>query len=109
MPLADRPKFGKKYEGDETPEQEITMRTGDFLYLPRGVVHAASSNDEASIHLTIGAHQTRWASVLQSAMIELFDEEERVCCTHLRRKTAVQLSVGQPALRGCGTARRPRT
>ncbi|MGW1171910.1 cupin domain-containing protein [Streptomyces sp. NPDC002550] len=77
LPLADRPKFGKKYEGDETPEQEITMRTGDFLYLPRGVVHAASSNDEASIHLTIGAHQTRWASVLQSAMIELFDEDVR--------------------------------
>ncbi|MCX5421458.1 cupin domain-containing protein [Streptomyces sp. NBC_00078] len=77
LPLADRPKFGKKFEGDETPEQQLTLRAGDFLYLPRGAVHAASSNDEASIHLTIGVHQAHWATVLQNAMVELFDQDVR--------------------------------
>ncbi|MFF5435129.1 cupin domain-containing protein [Streptomyces griseofuscus] len=77
LPLAGRPKFGDKVDGDAVPERELTLRCGDFLYLPRGVVHAATSNDEASIHLTIGVHSLRWASVLQTAMEKLFDEDVR--------------------------------
>lgn len=41
------------------------------------MVHAATSNDEASVHLTIGVHSLRWANVLQSAMEKLFDEDVR--------------------------------
>ncbi|GAA3103635.1 cupin domain-containing protein [Streptomyces goshikiensis] len=77
LPLAGRPKFGDEIGGDAAPEQELTLKRGDFLYLPRGVVHAATSNDEASVHLTIGVHSLRWANVLQSAMEKLFDEDVR--------------------------------
>ncbi|MEW1636750.1 cupin domain-containing protein [Streptomyces sp. NPDC093801] len=77
LPLAGRPKFGDEIPGDAVPERELTLKRGDFLYLPRGVVHAATSNDEASVHLTIGVHSLRWANVLQSAMEKLFDEDVR--------------------------------
>ncbi|MEU6551888.1 cupin domain-containing protein [Streptomyces sp. NPDC046915] len=77
LPLAGRPKFGEKFDNDSTPARQLTLQSGDFLYLPRGEVHAASSNDEASIHLTIGVHQANWASILQTAMQKLFDEDVR--------------------------------
>lgn len=34
--------------------REITMEAGDFMYIPRGVPHEASTGDESSLHLTIG-------------------------------------------------------
>ncbi|MFJ3310103.1 cupin domain-containing protein [Streptomyces sp. NPDC086549] len=77
LPLAGRPKTGPSFDGESVPEEELTLTRGDFLYLPRGVVHAATSNEEASIHLTIGVHSLRWASVLQTAMEKLFDEDVR--------------------------------
>lgn len=35
--------------------QQITMRKGDILYLPRGVYHDALATDAASLHLSFGA------------------------------------------------------
>lgn len=35
--------------------QQITMRPGDILYLPRGVYHDALATDAASLHLSFGA------------------------------------------------------
>lgn len=34
--------------------REVTMEAGDFMYIPRGVPHHASTTDESSLHLTIG-------------------------------------------------------
>src|SRR3546814_11910785 len=35
--------------------QQIVMRPGDILYLPRGVFHDAVATDTASLHLSFGA------------------------------------------------------
>lgn len=35
--------------------QQVTMRPGDILYLPRGVYHDALATDTASLHLSFGA------------------------------------------------------
>jgi bifunctional lysine-specific demethylase and histidyl-hydroxylase MINA len=51
---------------------EFDLQRGDLLYLPRGCVHTASSNSNASLHLTVGIHPIPWAMVmngiLQTAM-----------------------------------------
>jgi ribosomal protein L16 Arg81 hydroxylase len=51
---------------------EFDLQRGDLLYLPRGCVHTASSNSNASLHLTVGIHPISWAMVmngiLQTAM-----------------------------------------
>src|SRR5271168_1337796 len=38
------------------PPNDVGLEVGDVLYLPRGQVHAAESNSEPSIHLTLGIH-----------------------------------------------------
>lgn len=41
------------YKGEKPPvKQLITMVAGDVLYIPRGLVHWASTSDEASMHIT---------------------------------------------------------
>ena len=35
---------------------DLRLEVGDVLYLPRGQVHAAETNSEPSIHLTVGFH-----------------------------------------------------
>jgi hypothetical protein len=35
---------------------DLRLEAGDVLYLPRGKVHAAETNSEQSIHLTVGIH-----------------------------------------------------
>jgi ribosomal protein L16 Arg81 hydroxylase len=35
---------------------DLRLEVGDVLYLPRGLVHAADTNAEPSIHLTVGIH-----------------------------------------------------
>jgi ribosomal protein L16 Arg81 hydroxylase len=39
-----------------SPPTDLRMEAGDVLYLPRGRVHAAETNSEPSIHLTVGIH-----------------------------------------------------
>jgi hypothetical protein len=38
----------------DSPPVEIDMQPGDLLYLPRGLAHAARSQDQNSIHVTLG-------------------------------------------------------
>jgi hypothetical protein len=50
------------------PARKLTVRAGDLLYVPRGVVHQAVASRKPSIHLTIGIHVTRWIDVIIDAM-----------------------------------------
>ena len=36
------------------PERQMTLRAGDLLYLPRGLIHDASGGDGPSIHIALG-------------------------------------------------------
>lgn len=50
------------------PTQEITLRPGDLLYIPRGHVHEAATADIKSLHLTVGVNVYRWADLLRHAL-----------------------------------------
>lgn len=50
------------------PTQEVELREGDLLYLPRGLVHDAVTGEEASLHLTVGVHVFRWIELLRQAL-----------------------------------------
>jgi lysine-specific demethylase/histidyl-hydroxylase NO66 len=46
----------------------ITMTAGDVLYLPAGTEHAATAQDDMSLHLTLGIHRVTYAQVVQRAL-----------------------------------------
>jgi ribosomal protein L16 Arg81 hydroxylase len=66
----------KQLEGSG-PTHEITMETGDLLYLPRGVIHEAETSDELSVHLTIGVHVLTWADLLMVALGQTSNQDVR--------------------------------
>lgn len=49
------------------PIQEIVLSEGDVLYLPRGYIHQASTEqDFHSLHITVSAYQCNaWVDLLQ--------------------------------------------
>ncbi len=59
-PLRDQPwqerKSAVAARASETPLIDCVLDCGDTLYLPRGYIHAATSLNEISGHLTVGIH-----------------------------------------------------
>ncbi len=49
------------------PTQEVFLKPGDLLYMPRGHVHEAFTSDRASLHLTVGIRIYRWLDLLRNA------------------------------------------
>lgn len=47
---------------------EIVLEPGDVLYLPRGFIHGASSNDETSFHITAGIRSVTLRDVYVTAL-----------------------------------------
>jgi lysine-specific demethylase/histidyl-hydroxylase NO66 len=50
------------------PAIEALLEPGDCLYLPRGFLHQADAQDEASVHLTIGIHVLTWLDLLSVSL-----------------------------------------
>jgi ribosomal protein L16 Arg81 hydroxylase len=57
---------------------EFTLRQGDLLYIPRGLVHEAATTDDSSIHITLGLHVWRWADLLREAIMALAESDVRL-------------------------------
>ena len=51
-----------------SPTQEVLLRPGDLLYMPRGHIHEAFTSDRASLHLTVGVKVFRWLDLLRQAL-----------------------------------------
>lgn len=45
---------------------KFVLEAGDLLYVPRGLVHGAFTEDQHSLHLTMGFRPLRWADYLTS-------------------------------------------
>lgn len=75
------PKKGRARIGDEesgTPLLEHTARAGDTLYLPRGFVHEAwTTDEEPSLHVTLGIHVLTWMHLLAVALGQTANRDER--------------------------------
>ena len=100
----DRPLAGRRFDPDEheagSIESETTLEGGDALYIPRGVMHAAASRDDTSLHITLGLIPYTWVEFVAECLAELalrrgewrdslpfgFDREQ--IDTELRRRLA---------------------
>ncbi len=45
--------------------KEVTLNSGDFMYIPRGVPHDAYTEDSSSLHITIGVYPVQWMEFFQ--------------------------------------------
>lgn len=74
-----RPTRRTPWPGNLTPggeATELTLKQGETLYVPRGVLHdAAAQDDQASLHITIGLMDPSFAAVLRLA-VDLLEETE---------------------------------
>jgi hypothetical protein len=46
----------------------LTLRPGDILYIPRGIIHEAWSSDETSLHITVGVNNVMLLDVVVAAL-----------------------------------------
>ncbi len=77
-PLLELPLKHQRYSsalgehGD--PCDDLVLRAGDTLYLPRGWLHEATTSETHSLHLTIGISQHTWLDAAKAALDASEDE-----------------------------------
>jgi Cupin superfamily protein len=59
------------------PELEFDLSAGDVLYLPRGTVHWGTSQETASLHISLGVHPVLYAEAVMDAIFKLFYADVR--------------------------------
>jgi hypothetical protein len=75
LPASDTPWEPWRYRPIGSGEQ-LTLRTGDVLYIPRGGMHSAASLAEESMHLTIGLTPMTYADLLAAALAHVVRDDE---------------------------------
>lgn len=88
LPL-DEQKYNKQLHPVGNVLIETDVKPGDFLYIPRGFLHEAKSNEGLSLHVTLGLYPRRWIQVLKTAL----DEAAEAPASVLLRESAVPESV----------------
>ena len=79
-PLLELPLKHQRYStslgehGEAT--DELVLRAGDTLYLPRGWLHEAETSDTDSLHLTIGITAHTWVDAARDGLAALEGEPE---------------------------------
>jgi Cupin superfamily protein len=68
LPLRDQKYDAEKMGGPGEPVLDVTLRPGDTLYLPRGWLHAATTSEDESLHLTVGVNVYTWAEAFRAAL-----------------------------------------
>jgi hypothetical protein len=58
------------------PVEDLVLRAGDTLYLPRGWLHEALTSDSDSLHLTVGVNVYPWLEALRAALEECAEDVE---------------------------------
>ncbi len=71
----DLPFRGERFESSTHAagdmRAEFTLEAGDCIYVPRGMMHDAStSGDEASLHITVGLISKTWADLILETVAE---------------------------------------
>jgi ribosomal protein L16 Arg81 hydroxylase len=75
LPLKDqryKPEHGEPGE----PVHDITLKSGDALYLPRGWLHEATTSSTDSLHITVGVNVYTWLDAFRAALDECADDVE---------------------------------
>lgn len=78
LPLRDQPFVSGKTRLGEVMD-EIDLRPGDCIYIPRGHVHDASvTGTAASLHLTVGVHSIKWVDLLRVILSDAVKSDGRL-------------------------------
>ena len=56
-----------RFAAEQTPLLEHDLQAGEALYIPRGFVHEADTNDARSLHVSVSVMVWRWLDLLRSA------------------------------------------
>jgi hypothetical protein len=75
LPLRDQ-RYGPELGEPGEPMLDVTLRPGDTLYLPRGWLHAATTSDTESLHLTVGVNVYTWLDAVKAAVDECASDVE---------------------------------
>jgi hypothetical protein len=67
LPLKDQ-RYKDEMGGPGEPVLDVTLAPGDTLYLPRGWLHAATTSETDSLHLTIGVNVYSWFDAFRAAL-----------------------------------------
>ncbi len=66
------PLVGQSFDTHKPPpgpvSQTFTLRAGDLLYCPRGLMHAAHSGPDESLHITLGLLAKTWSDLVLEAV-----------------------------------------
>ncbi|MCA9534976.1 MAG: hypothetical protein KC593_14895 [Myxococcales bacterium] len=60
-------RFDPEVDQPKEKTMEFTLKAGEMLYVPRGVMHDASTKDSHSMHITVGVLNTSWMEVVLEA------------------------------------------
>jgi lysine-specific demethylase/histidyl-hydroxylase NO66 len=66
-------KLWEVVEDDEV--REVLLEPGTSMYLPTGTPHSARSQEQASLHVTLGINQVSWREALGSAVERVLEDE----------------------------------
>lgn len=55
------------------PAQKIVLNPGDLLYIPRGVIHKATTKTESSLHITLSFFPTLWYDIFNQTLDSIKD------------------------------------
>lgn len=73
----EHPLGGQKFDPEKhsagAVTDEFTLRAGQILYIPRGVMHAAAATDDVSLHITLGVICYTWSELLSDCLAELLE------------------------------------
>lgn len=61
-----QPIFSENTLGE--PLQSVCLEAGDLLYIPRGYIHHAATEQSSSLHLTLGIYPAQWFDLIMSAV-----------------------------------------
>ena len=64
-------KFNPQIHNAGEMTEEFTLNAGEALYVPRGMMHAATTTDETSLHITLGVLTYTWADLLIDCISEI--------------------------------------
>lgn len=69
LPLKNQ-KYASELGPPGPPIDDLVLRPGDMLYLPRGWLHEALTSETDSLHLTVGVNVITWLDAFRAALEE---------------------------------------
>jgi hypothetical protein len=67
--------FSREQIGE--PLQQVHVKAGDMVYIPRGFIHEAFASDDSSLHITVAVSVFRWTDLVRAALASVSAKDVR--------------------------------